>query len=453
MAEFNVNKAFLEDIRSAIDARQSSSIKDIFGELHPSDIAETLYRLSKDEAIFVFSSLDEEQAAETLTFLDEEIRPRFMQLFTPTEIAERVIDNLDSDDAADIISALPEEQQKEVLSKITDFEQAKDIADLLGYDEDSAGGLMAKELVKVHLENTLIQCVREIRKQAEELDDLYAIYVVDDRDILVGLLPLKRLLLAPTTANLQGIIDTNVVSVMATATREDVAAIMEKYDLVVLPVVDELGRLMGRITIDDVVDVIKEEAERDYQLASGISEDVEADDKVWVLSRARLPWLLIGLVGGIAGSRIIGAHESTLQIHPEMAFFIPLIAAMGGNVGVQSSAIIVQSLANKSIQSNGIWQRLLKELGVGLISALVCALLLLGYALFFADSLSISLTVSIALFTVIIFASIMGTLIPLLLDKINIDPALATGPFITTGNDLTGMFIYFSIGRLLYGLF
>ncbi|MGQ3012424.1 MAG: magnesium transporter, partial [Flavobacteriales bacterium] len=311
MAEFNVNKAFLEDIRSAIDARQSSSIKDIFGELHPSDIAETLYRLSKDEAIFVFSSLDEEQAAETLTFLDEEIRPRFMQLFTPTEIAERVIDNLDSDDAADIISALPEEQQKEVLSKITDFEQAKDIADLLGYDEDSAGGLMAKELVKVHLENTLIQCVREIRKQAEELDDLYAIYVVDDRDILVGLLPLKRLLLAPTTANLQGIIDNNVVSVMATATREDVAAIMEKYDLVVLPVVDELGRLMGRITIDDVVDVIKEEAERDYQLASGISEDVEADDKVWVLSRARLPWLLIGLVGGIAGSRIIGAHEST----------------------------------------------------------------------------------------------------------------------------------------------
>lgn len=453
MAEISINKAFIEEIRLLVESGQGSVLRSTFDEIHPSDIAEVLTRLSKDESIFVFSNLSEELAAETLTFIDEDERHRYMQLFTPTEIAERVIDNLDSDDAADIIMALPEDQQMEVLSKITDFEQAKDIADLLNYDEDTAGGLMAKELVKVNISNTMIQCVREIRKQAEDLDDLYAIYVVDDRDVLVGILPLKRLLLAPTNSDLSKILDKNVVSVRTHEHRDEVSKLMEKYDIVVMPVVDDLGRLLGRITIDDVLDVMKEEAERDYQLASGISEDVEADDAVLVQSRARLPWLLIGLVGGIAGSRIIGSHEETLQLHPEMAFFIPLIAAMGGNVGVQSSAIIVQSLANSSIDSNGLWKRLAKELGVGLISALACAALLLSYSLVFADNIAVSLTVSISLFVVIIFASLMGTTIPLLLDKMKIDPALATGPFITTGNDLSGMFIYFLIGRLLYGVF
>lgn len=453
MAEININKAFLEEIRSVVDTRSVEALRSVFEEVHPTDIAEILMRLPKDDAIFVFSNLDEESAAEALTFIDEDDRQMFMQLLTPTEIAEKVIDNLDSDDAADIISALPEDQQMEVLSKITDFEQAKDIADLLNYDEDTAGGLMAKELVKVNISNTMIQCVREIRKQAEDLDDLYAIYVVDDRDVLVGLLPLKRLLLAPTNSDLSKIIDKNVVSVRTNAKREEVSNIMEKYDIVVIPVVDDLGRLLGRITIDDVVDVMKEEAERDYQLASGISEDVEADDAIWVQSRARLPWLFIGLLGGIVGSRIIGMHEQTLMIHPEMAFFIPLIAAMGGNVGVQSSAIIVQSLANNSIENKSLYKRLAKELGVGLISALACAVLLLGYSVAFADNIAVSLTVSISLFVVILFASLMGTTIPLLLDKMKIDPALATGPFITTGNDLSGMFIYFMIGRLLYGVF
>lgn len=453
MAEININKAYLEEVRVLIESGQGSVLQSTFEGVHPSDIADVLMRLSKDEAIYVFSNLEEGSAAETLTFIDEDDRQPFMQLFTSTEIAERVIDNLDSDDAVDIISALPEEQQMEVLSKITDFEQAKDIADLLTYHEDTAGGIMAKELVKVNISNTMIQCVREIRKQAEDLDDLYAIYVVDDRDILVGLLPIKRLLLAPTNSDLSKIIDKNVVSVRTNVHRDEVSKLMEKYDIVVIPVVDDLGRLLGRITIDDVVDVMIEEAERDYQLASGISEDVEADDKIWVQSRARLPWLFIGLIGGIAGSRIIGMHEETLLIHPEMAFFIPLIAAMGGNVGVQSSAIIVQSLANNSLENKNIYVRLGKELGVGLISAFACAILLLGYSLLFADNLAVSLTVSISLFVVIIFASLMGTTIPLLLDKFKIDPALATGPFITTGNDLSGMFIYFLIGRLLYGVF
>jgi len=452
--EFVISKDFLEEVKSFVEARDTGHLTELLAELHPTDLAEIIERLNREQAAFILTSLDNELSAEVVTFLEEETREKFMQILSPKEIAEKVIDNLDSDDAADIISELPEEKQREVLSEIEDFEQAKDIADLLNYDEDSAGGLMAKELVKVNLHSSLIQCVREIRKQADEIDDLFAVYVVDDNDVLLGILPVKNLLLAPSNARLEDIIlKDELVSVNAGEKAEKVAEIMRKYDLVVLPVVDGLGRLLGRITIDDVVDVMQEEAEKDYQLASGISEDVGSDDKIWILSRARLPWLLIGLLGGIVGSRVIATYEDQMQIHPEMAFFIPLIAAMGGNAGVQSSAIIVQSLASGAINTQNIFPRLIKELSVGLISGFVCAGILLAYSLIFSDSFSLSMTVSISLLTVIVLASVLGTFIPLMLNRFKIDPALATGPFITTSNDIIGLFIYFSMGRLLYGVF
>ncbi len=451
---FMLDKEFLEDIKLFAETRNADALREYIAELHPTDLAEIIDKLNREQATFVLTALDDETAAEVVTFLEEETREKFMQVLSPKEIAERVIDNLNSDDAADIISELPEEKQREVLSEIEDFEQARDIADLLTYDENTAGGLMAKELVKVNLNSSLIQCVREIRKQAEEIEDLYAVYVVDDRDVLLGVLPIKNLLLAPTNARLEDIImKDELVMVNVGEKAEKVAEIMRKYDLVVLPVVDGLGRLMGRITIDDVVDVMQEEAEKDYQLASGLSEDVGSDDKIWVLSRARLPWLLIGLVGGIVGSRVIGQYEAELQIHPEMAFFIPLIAAMGGNAGVQSSAIIVQSLAGGMIETKNLLPRLLKELSVALISGFVCSSVLLTYSLIFTDSFSLSMTVGISLITVIVLASIMGTFIPLMLHRFKIDPALATGPFITTSNDIIGLFVYFSMGRLLYGIF
>jgi len=450
---FTLTKEFLEEIKSFVEIRDAENLSELLAELHPTDLAEIVDKLNREQATYILSTLDDETAAEVVTFLDEETRERFMQILSPKEIAEKVIDNLDSDDAADIISELPEEKQREVLSEIEDYEQAKDIADLLNYDEESAGGLMAKELVKVNLNSSLMQCVREIRKQAEEIDDLFAVYVVDDRDVLLGVLPIKNLLLAPSHAKLEDIIiKDELVSVNASEKGEKVAEIMRKYDLVVLPVVDGLGRLIGRITIDDVVDVMQEEAEKDYQMASGISEDVGSDDKVWVLSRARLPWLLIGLFGGIVGSRVIGAYEDQLQIHPEMAFFIPLIAAMGGNAGVQSSAIIVQSLAGGTITGH-VLPRLAKEFSVALINGAACAIVLLAYSLIFTDSFSLSMTIGISLISVIVLASILGTFIPLMLDRFKIDPALATGPFITTTNDIIGLFVYFSIGRLLYGVF
>jgi magnesium transporter len=311
---------------------------------------------------------------------------------------------------------------------------------------------MGKEMVSVYEHLSVTESILELRKQAEDIENVYTVYVTDEKDRLKGRLALKKMLVAPTSAKIKDVYVSDIHWVKAGDTTEEVASIMEKYDLVALPVVDNLHRLIGRITIDDVVDVIKEEADRDYQMASGISEDVESTDSVWVLTRARLPWLILGLIGGIFGARVIGLYEADIQLYPEMAFFIPLVAAMGGNVGVQSSAIIVQGLANNTMGMSGILPRLLKEFSVALLNATACAIIVLGYNIIFGDSLNLAYTVSLALLAVIVIAALFGTLIPLTLDKYKIDPALATGPFITTVNDILGLFIYFMIGRLMYGM-
>jgi magnesium transporter len=358
---------------------------------------------------------------------------------------------MQSDDAADVINELPEEIQDEVLSHIEDIGQASDIADLLTYEEGTAGSLMAKELVSVYIEDTVSTCFDEIREQTDNIDVMYAVYVVDYNKKLLGMLSLKKLIISHPLTRIDEIYEPDIQMVRTSTPSEEVAEIMQKYDLVVLPVIDQLGRLVGRITIDDVVDVIREEAEKDIQRMSGISDDVDTNDHLWRLSRARIPWLLVGMCGGIIGSRIIGSYESQIQIHPEMAFFIPLIGAMGGNVGVQSSAIIVQGLANNTLLGDKIAQKLLKELGVGIINGLICASLIWGYS-FIIESWKLAATVSLALFTVILCASFLGTFVPLTMNRFKINPALATGPFVTTLNDIIGITIYFLMGRLLYNL-
>jgi len=398
----------------------------------------------------LYKVLDANMASDVLTYMEEEERENFLRSLSSKEIAEQFMDNLDSDDAADMLSMFPQEQKEEIISMIEDKQQARDIVDLLHYEEGTAGALMAKELIAVNINWSVSTTVKEMRKQAEAIDQVFTVYVVDDDDILVGRLPLKKLLITPLKAQIADIYDPKIRSVKVDADQEDIANIMEKYDLVVLPVVDELGRLQGRITIDDVVDVIKEEAEKDYALASGISGSVESTDSIYTLTRARLPWLLIGLFGGVMGARVIELYEGDLQLYPEMAFFIPLIAAMGGNAGVQSSAIIVQGLANNSLGFSGFGAKLGKEFMVGLVNGLVCSLLIFGYNFFFNDSMNLSITVSCALLSVVVFATLFGTFVPLALDKYDIDPALATGPFITTVNDVLGLFIYFWIGHIFY---
>jgi len=447
---FELTKEFLISLRRAIEKNDEKFVLENIVDLHPADIAEILDELTTLEGKQLFQQFNEEKAADVLVELEEDVREKFLASLSSKEIAEQFIDNLESDDAADVIGELPEQVKEEVISHLEDVDQASDIVDLLNYEEGTAGSLMGKEMIVVQENWTIMRCTKEMRKQAEEIDFVYTVYVVTEKNQLIGTLSLKRMLLTPAKSKITDIYNSEVISIKAAANDEEVAQIMQKYDLIALPVIDELGRLIGRITIDDVVDVIQEESEKDYQMASGISEDVESSDKVWVLTRARLPWLLIGLLGGIFGAQVISLYEADLKIHPEMAFFIPLIAAMGGNVGVQSSAIIVQGLANNSLGFSGVVPRLYKEFLVGLLNGLICAALILMYNMLFSDSMELSLTVSSALLAVIIFAALFGTFIPLILDKYKVDPALATGPFITTMNDILGLFIYFYIGSLMY---
>ncbi len=445
--KFELSKEYIEHIQSLIEEQSVAKLTEELTEIHAADIAEIYEAIELEKAHFLHNIIEDEKGADILMELEDDLRDQLLDNLSPKEIAEEVLENLESDDAADIVSELPQEVKEEVLSHIEDVEHASDIADLLNYPEDTAGGLMAKEFIKVNKNWTVMRCVREMRKQAENVSFVYTIYVVDDNDILVGTLSLKKLLLTDAKTIISEIYKEDIIMVNANEDNEEVGNIMNKYDLIVLPVVNDLGQLIGRITVDDVMEVIKEEAEKDYQMASGISEDVESSDSIWTLTRARLPWLLIGMIGGLLGAKVIGIFD--IEKNYQMAFFIPLIAAMGGNVGVQSAAIVVQGLAGGSIEFNGTFKRLIKELGVALVNGIICSSIIYIAAFLLGYGVWLSATVSIALLAVIIFAALFGTFVPLTLEKYKIDPALATGPFITTVNDVLGLFIYFLIGQMI----
>jgi magnesium transporter len=380
--------------------------------------------------------------------LEEEVRDRFIKSLSTKEIAEQ-LENLDSDDAADILYELSDTEIHEVISQMEDDEAADDIVDLLNYDEDTAGGLMQKEFLYTQLDWTVEECLLEIKEQAKDVEKVYTIYVVDALNKLIGVLSLKTLFFADPSQMISDLYQgKNIISVKVTDDQDEVMRLFDKYGLVSLPVLDYQNKLVGRITIDDVVDVIREEADRDFQLATGISDKVEDNASIFRISKARLPWLIIGMLGGTLGAKVISSFEGSISSVPSLAFFIPMITAMGGNVGVQSSAIVVQSLA-KGNQFKSVFSKLSKETLVGILNGLICSSLIFGIASIF-DNMVLGVVVSVSLFVVIIFAAIMGMIIPLILDKYDIDPALATGPFITTLNDVLGLFIYFTVGMLMY---
>ena len=450
MTPFKLTDELVAEIEQLIENQKDTTLESLLEEVHYADIAEIINELNEDEATYLIKLLDSDKTSDVLTELDEDIREAILSNLSSKEIAEE-LEELDTDDAADIVAELPDEIVQEVISEIEDKEHAKDIVDLLRYDEDSAGGLMAKELVKVQDTWNVLACVKEMRKQAESVTRVHSIYVVDEDDILMGRLSLKDLLTASTTAKIKDVYIPKVDSVNVNEDPEEVAKIMSKYDLEAIPVIDDMGRLVGRITIDDIVDVIKEEAEKDYQLAAGISQDVEADDSIWDLTRARLPWLILGLFGGAAAAFIMGNFEEMFQEYIELFLFTPLIAAMAGNVGVQSSAIIVQGLANDDIKGS-IGNRLIKEMLLALLNGVILAVILLLFTWFWKDDFLTALAISTSLIAVIVVAGFIGTFIPLFLEKRGIDPAIATGPFITTSNDIFGILIYFMIAKLILGI-
>jgi len=444
-----------EELRQYIEQKNNAKIVQLLEGMHAADLAEILDDLDFDEALYVIRLLDSDVTADIIAELDDDLKEKILEALSPKEIAEE-IEELETDDAADIIAELPEDKKVEVISHIDDKEHAKDIVELLRYDEDTAGGLMGKEFIKVNENWNVLRSVAEMRKQAREIDKVHTIYVVDDDDKLKGRLSLKKLLTTSTKTPIKEVYNDNIHFVNVNDSADEVARVMQKYDLFVVPVIDEMGQLVGQITIDDVVDYIKEEAEKDYQMAAGISEDVEADDSIFQLMRARLPWLIVALLGGFLSVLVLSRFGDAMSKYGILFFFTPLIAATAGNVGVQSSAIVVQGLANGTM-TGSIWKRLVKEITLSLVNGLILALILLIIGKFLFGSIltgfdmKMAITVAISLVSVIIIASLIGTFVPLFLHKQGIDPAVATGPFITTSNDIFGIFIFFTIAKWILG--
>ncbi|MBL7472342.1 magnesium transporter [Robertkochia sediminum] len=451
MTPFKLSDELLDNISNLVSDKSDQSLLDLMEEFHYADIAEIIDELSLDEGTYLIKLLDSELTSDILTELDEDKREQILNRLSAREIAEE-IGELDTDDAADIIAELPEERVREIINQIEDPQHAKDIVELLRYDENSAGGLMAKELVKVNENWNVLTCVKEMRRQAENVTRVHSIYVVDDNDKLKGRLSLKDLLTTSTKTQISEVYIPKVDYVRVSDKAEEVARLMSKYDLEAVPVIDEIDRLVGRITIDDIIDVIKEEADRDYQMAAGITQEVEADDSVWDLTKARLPWLVLGLLGGLGAVFILEGFEDVMS-NPDyrsLFFYTPLIAAMAGNVGVQSSAIIVQGLANDVVRGS-LLERLFKEVSLGLINGLALSLLVVGFGFVIKQPILVSTTIALSMMAVIVVAALIGTFVPIILHKKGIDPAIATGPFITTSNDIFGIFLFFYIAKVILG--
>ncbi|MCH5216089.1 MAG: magnesium transporter [Muribaculaceae bacterium] len=445
---------YIEEIKAIIETGDREGAVREMQDMHPADIAELFRGLEIEEAGILIGLLDADVAADVLMEMDEDDRKEYLASLSKETIATQIVEHLETDDAVDLIQELDEKDREEVLSHINDVEQAGDIIDLLKYDDDTAGGMMGTEMIIVNENWSMPECVKQMRAQAEDMDEIYNVYVVDDDNRLRGVFPLKKMITHPSVSKIKHVMQEDPVSVKTDTPIDEVALDFEKYNLVAMPVVDSIGRLVGRITVDDVMDSVREQSERDYQLASGLSGDVTADDSIFSQTKARIPWLLVGVLCGIVASIILGGFESELAMVTSLALFIPLIGGTGGNVGVQASAIVVQGLANGSLDIKKFASQLWKETLIGLLNASVISGAVLVYnVLMIPGEFAVTMTVAVSLFAVVMFATLLGTLVPLTLEKLHINPALATGPFIQVSNDIVGISIYVQVARLFLQIF
>ena len=451
MKTFELSKEIIQEISQLISSKKNKEIKKIVDGIHYADLAEIINELDFDQRVYLIKLIDSDKTSDVLTEVDEDVREKILEVLSIKEIAGE-IKELDSDDAVDILSDLPNEKQEKVISFIKDESKTENIRELLNYEEDTAGGLMAKELISVNENWSVLKCLREIRRQAKDITRVHSIYVLNRKKALIGRLSLKDLITSPSTSKIQEIYIPKVDYVHVNDSADEVAKLMSKYDLEAIPVVNNDIELLGRITIDDIVDYIKDEAEEDYRLAAGIYDEVEADDSIFDLTKARLPWLILGLFGGLGSVFILESFESIMGSKElrSLFFYTPLIAAMAGNVGVQSSAIVVQGLANDVIKGSLI-SRLVKEIGLTIINGLILSLILILFGMIIKQSLEMSIAISSSMVLVIIVAALIGTSVPIILDKFGIDPAIATGPFITTGNDVVGILLFFYVAKIILG--
>lgn len=450
--QFELSKEYLESLQQGIEQENAAFILASLEGVNVADIAAILDELATDESLYVLRLLDKQSAADCLIELYDTSLEKVLQELETGEIASW-IQLMDSDDGADILSFFSEKEREAIIAEIDDRIKLDQILELLRYEEDTAGGIMAKEFIRANKSWNVVQTINEIRRQAENVEKFYSIYVVNNKQQLLGRVSLKKIILSSSETTIESIMEDEVISVPVFMDQEEVAALMRKYDLESVPVVNAKNKLVGRITVDDILDVVQEEADEDIQAMAGVSADIEESDSVFTISKARLPWLLIGVIGGLLGAKLIGFFEEGLAKYLALASFIPLVAATGGNVGIQASSLIVQSLASKSAFDDTPWQRFFKGFLVALLNGFVLGgfvFLVVVYLYGFEPVFGI--TVGFALFCVVLLSSFMGTVTPLVLHRYGINPAIASGPFITTTNDLLGLAVYFGVAMLLLNL-
>jgi magnesium transporter len=437
------HKNISDIIKEILERGDKSFIRTIVIDIHPADLAEALTRLNRDESTVVIENLNTEKIAEVLVELDSPIRKEILDRLDRDKLVE-IIGAMDSDDATDVIGELEEEVASWILAAMP-WKEFREVETLLQHEEDTAGGIMALEIVAVDQESTSEKALEVLRRKADEVEDVFNIYVIDKKGVLKGLVSLKDLVLADPSSRLSEIMEKEPITVHTKMDQEEVANLFRKYDLVAAPVVNEKGRLEGRITVDDVLNVIEEEASEDITLLAGITDEEIGERSIFKMSRVRLPWLLVAFVGEMVSAMVMSRFQKSLNEVIAAAFFIPLIMAMGGNMGIQSSTVIIRGLATGEIHLRDTWQRLLREIFVAFLNGFVIALLLFGVVTLWLSNIYFGMAVCLSLMAVLFNAAFMGTLIPLLLKRIKIDPAIATGPFITTSNDILGLLVYFGI--------
>jgi magnesium transporter len=443
-----LDESVVDDIVTLLAEGQRGMVLNLVADLYPADVALLLRHVPAEEAKRLFRWLPPELASDTLAEMEDAFRASLLEDLSQTVLTD-LLDALDTDDAVDVLADLPDEV---ALQLLPDLEDTEDLTELLEYGEETAGGLMAREYVAVTPDWTLQEATEEVRRHADDVDEIYTAYVVDDNGVLVGVVSLKQLLLSPASVPIRDIMDTDFISVAVDVDQEEIGQLVQRYDLLSVPVVDSDGQMLGRITIDDVVDVIRDEAAEDIQLMSGITGEEETIDTAFEVSRGRLPWLIIGLVGSGLSGFVIGSFEGTLQQAVVLATFIPIVTAMGGNAAVQSAAIAVQGLGSGELWLTDAFRRLGKEMLVALLNGVVVAALLCGTvaALGMGDVSTLVVTLGLTMLSVSLVATTNGALIPFVLTWVGIDPASAMGPFVTTLNDIIGLAIYFLIATALY---
>jgi len=442
--KIGVDAELVKDLSELIQSRAFASIKNIFQDLHASDISELLSHLDQDERKYGFSLLETEIASDVILELDEEDREEIIESMEPHEIGD-IVDEMESDDAADLVGELDDEVAEEVLKEL-DEEDSLEVQELLRYDEESAGGIMGLEYTAVIEDDSVQTTIEEIRKTSEEAGSIFYVFVTDRLGVLKGIISVDKLIIAQPDTLISDIMDRDVVYVETDEDQEAVAMMFKKYDVVAMPVVTKsTKKLVGRITIDDIVDIIEEEASEDAALVAGsIDEDVTGTS-VFKIVRARVPWLITGLVGEILVALTLSQFEKSIAEILALTFFIPIMTAMGGNSAIQSSSIVIRGLATGKITLLDMGEQLLKELRVALINGLLLSSILFVITFFWLGDIKICIVIGTSLFFVIFLATFNGALFPLLLRKLNFDPALATGPFVTTTNDALGIIVYLGL--------